>query len=55
MTIVQHGRLAHVVKQPRARHSQPVHHGRRTELVVSIVLAAWVIVLLCGYIAGAVP
>ncbi len=28
---------------------------KRTELAVSVVLAAWAIVLLCGYIAGAVP
>jgi hypothetical protein len=65
MTSVEQGRLEQVAKRrgTRQRHAghdwrprcRPPADGLRTELVISVVLAAWAMVLLCGYIAGAVP
>ena len=52
---VERGRLAGAVEHSPAGQPQVDHHPRRTELAVSIVLAAWAVVLLCGYLAGAVP
>ena len=55
MTGVELGRREHVANRRGARHTHPGHPGLRTELVISVVVAAWAMVLLCGYIAGAVP
>lgn len=51
MTVIRHGRLVHVADPAGAARPDD---GRRTELLISIVLAAWAIVLLSGYVFGAV-
>jgi hypothetical protein len=53
MANIELGVLSQALGHPRAECPDADHHTRQTELVLSVVLAAWAIVLLCGYIVAA--
>jgi hypothetical protein len=53
MANIELGVLSQALGHPRAECPDADHHTRQTELVLSVVLAAWAIVLLCGCIVAA--
>ncbi|MCW2652437.1 MAG: hypothetical protein JWR32_3413 [Mycobacterium sp.] len=54
MTTIEHGRLLHTSGSADYDRTDGGHRRIGSELAIAAVFAAWAIVLLCGYIFGAV-
>lgn len=51
MVTIDHGRLVHLGGS-NAKSTRAVQNARRNELAIAAIIAAWMIVLLCGYLAA---